>query len=222
MTYNSKQALNLTGVQLRSMTRSEVARVVSTLASAGNKRIVRLEKAGQPITQTIKKFSVAGKTKNELMKEFTRVKNFMNAESQSLSGQKNVARKVSKGLAERTFGKSEEQLERGEKTKFRETMKGFENLLEGSYRGTKNKTTFWRAYERLKESNPIVAQKGYKYRLLEKQAQIMKSAPSISTSRLKDRMQNVFDEMYLAEQEQKNNALNSKANGLRFKRTRTK
>ena len=222
MAYNSKQALNLTGVQLRSMTRSEVARVVSTLASAGNKRIVRLEKAGQPITQTIRKFSVAGKTKNELMKEFTRVKNFMNAETQSLRGQKNLARKVSKGLAERAFGKSSEQLERGEKTKFRETMKGFENLLEGSYRGTQNKTTFWRAYERLKERNPIIAQKGYKYRLLEKQAQIMKNAPSISTGRLADRMQKVFDEMYLEEQAENKNASNSRANGLRFKRTRNK
>ena len=219
MAYNSKQALNLTGVELRKMTRSEISRVVSTLASAGNKRIVRMEKAGQPITQTVRKFSVAGKTKNELMKEFTRVKNFMQSETQSLRGQKEIARKVSRGLAERTLGKKSDALEYGEKTKFKKIMREYDQMLSGSYRGTNNKTTFWRAYERLKERNPIIAQKGYKYKILEKQAQIMRNAPSISTARLTDRMQKVFDEMYIEEQNEVNNAP-TKADGIRFSRTK--
>lgn len=219
MAYNSKQALNLTGVDLRKMTRSELSKIVSTLASAGNKRIVRLEKAGQPITQAVRKFSVAGKTKNELMKEFTRVKNFMNAKTQSLSGQREIAREVSRGLAERTLGKKSDALERGEKTKFKKIMREYDQMLSGSYRGTNNKTTFWRAYERLKERNPIIAQKGYKYKILEKQAQIMRNAPSISTARLTDRMQKVFDEMYIEDQNEINNAPN-KADGIRFSRAK--
>lgn len=219
MTYNSKQALNLTGVDLRKMNRSELSKIVSTLASAGNKRIVRLEKAGQPITQTVRKFSVAGKTKNELMKEFTRVKNFMQSKTQSLRGQKEIARKVSRGLAERSIGKKSDALEYGEKTKFNNIMREYQKTLSGSYRGTKNKTTFWRAYERLKERNPIIAQKGYKYKILEKQAQIMKNAPSISTARLTDRMQKVFDEMYIEEQNEINNAP-TKADGIRFSRVK--
>lgn len=219
MAYNSKQALNLTGVDLRKMNRSELSKIVSTLASAGNKRIVRLEKAGQPITQAVRKFSVAGKTKNELMKEFTRVKNFMNAKTQSLSGQRQIARDVSRGLAERTIGKKVNKLEYGEKTKFKKIIREYDQMLSGSYRGTNNKTTFWRAYERLKERNPIIAQKGYKYKILEKQAQIMKNAPSISTARLTDRMQKVFDEMYIEEQNEINNAP-SKADGIRFTRAK--
>ena len=159
MAYNSKQALNLTGVDLRKMNRSELSKIVSTLASAGNKRIVRLEKAGQPITQTVRKFSVAGKTKNELMKEFTRVKNFMQSETQSLRGQKDIARRVSRTLAERTMGKSADSLERGENITYKKIMHAYKDMLSGSYRGTSNKTTFWRAYENVALSGIICAVK---------------------------------------------------------------
>lgn len=219
MAYNSKQALNLTGVELRKMNRSELSKIVSTLASAGNKRIVRLEKAGQPITQTVRKFSVAGKTKNELMKEFTRVKNFMQSETQSLRGQKDIARRVSRTLAERTMGKSADSLERGENITYKKIMHAYKDMLSGSYRGTSNKTTFWRAYERLKERNPIIAQKGYKYKILEWQAQIMINSPSISTARLSDRMQKIFDDLYKEEQKKVKKAP-KKADGIRFSRVK--
>ena len=55
-----KKLLSLNGSDLKTMDRSELAHVVSTMASAANKRITRLEKAGQPISDTVDRFSVAG------------------------------------------------------------------------------------------------------------------------------------------------------------------
>lgn len=77
--------INYTTSQMLSMTRKELAKAVSILASAGNKRLKRIEKAGlenyssayRYIERTSGKFSVAGKNTEELIVEYKRAKGFL-------------------------------------------------------------------------------------------------------------------------------------------------
>lgn len=195
--FTSREALALSGKDLKSYSRSEMARIVSTVASAANKRITRLEKAGQPITDTIDKFSVAGKSRNELMKEFRRVKDFMNAETLSLRGQRMVSDRIARGLAGALTGSQKGK-------KFNKAVKEIRNTL--GERGTDSNTNFWRAYERLKESNPIIANKQYKYRVLTEQIKIMQENPGISAEDLQQRMEQEMDNIYTEVQEEQEEA----------------
>lgn len=193
MRFTSRQALALSGKDLKAYSRADMARIVSSIASAANKRITRLEKAGQPITDTVGRFSVAGKSRNELMKEFRRVKDFMNTEQLSLSGQRMVSDRTARGLAGALTGSQKGK-------KFNKAVKEIRNTL--GERGTDSNTTFWRAYERLKESNPIIANKQYKYRVLTEQIKIMQENPGISAEDLQQRMQQEMDNIYTEVQEE--------------------
>ena len=189
----SAQALGLTSKELREFSRSDMAKIVSSIASAANKRITRLEKAGQPITDTIEKFSVAGKTRNELMKEFRRVKDFMQAERLSLRGQQIVASKTARGIAGALAGV-------GSGKEFKKILKEVSSAM--STPGTRQNDTFWRTYERLKETSPIIANKQYKYRVLGEQIKIMNDNPNISMDELQARMQSELDRIYEETQEE--------------------
>lgn len=191
---SSREALGLSAKDFKGLSRAEMAKAVSSIASAANKRISRLEKAGQPITDTVKKFSVAGKNRNELMREFRRVKDFMQAETLSLRGQKVVADKVARGLAGEFTGE-------GSGKKYEEKLAEIKSVL-GGKEASRERDTFWRAYERLKESNPIVANKQYKYKILGEQIKVMKERPGISVEELHARMKQDADSIYEAEQEQ--------------------
>lgn len=189
----SAQALGLTSKELREFSRSDMAKIVSSIASAANKRITRLEKAGQPITDTIEKFSVAGKTRNELLKEFRRVKDFMQAERLSLRGQQIVASKTARGIAGALAGV-------GSGKEFKKILKEVSSAM--STPGTRQNDTFWRTYERLKETSPIIANKQYKYRVLGEQIKIMNDNPNISMDELQARMQSELDRIYEETQEE--------------------
>ena len=195
MRFTSRQALGLSGKDLKAYSRSEMARIVSTVASAANKRISRLEKAGQPITDTIDKFSVAGKSRNELMKEFRRVKDFMNAEQLSLSGQSNLARKTAQGLAGAITGE-------GSGKTFKKEYKRIRKILGDPMENDSNYSTFWGAYERLAEQNPIIRQKQYKYRVLGQQIKYMEANPNITKEELHNKMQADMDRIYAEVQEE--------------------
>lgn len=77
--------INYTTRQMLSMSRKELAKVVSILASAANKRLKRIETAGlenyssayRYIERTGGKFSVAGKNTEELIVEYKRAKGFL-------------------------------------------------------------------------------------------------------------------------------------------------
>lgn len=178
--YTSKTALELTGSDISKMNRNEMASMVSVLASAANKRIKRLENAGQPITDTWKKFSVAGKSRTELMKEFTRVKNFLSSEQLSLSGQKRVQKRVAEAIANKKKDVSKMQ-------DFLSDKKQFDK--------------FWRAYEMLKETNPIIANKQYKYLILKEQTKFLQENPRSRKSTIHKHMQELVTSTYKLEQE---------------------
>lgn len=169
---STAEALTLNGANVKSLTRKELSKLVSTMSSAANKRRKRMEQAGQPIGETVERFSVAGKSRNELLKEFTRVRNFMNAENQSLSGQKRIRESVNEAL-----NKINEPASRSE----RAANKRFFNNQE-----TYDK--FWRAYENLKDFDKKITEKQYKYRLLEDMKQYMMKNPDATVEQVTSMM----------------------------------
>ena len=99
-----KDILRLSDVQINKMSRRELAQVTSILASAANKRIARIEKAGvtSPAAANVKahegRFSVKGKNTNQLRGEFARARNFMNNVTSTVKGAKSSARQIEKNL----------------------------------------------------------------------------------------------------------------------------
>ena len=75
---------------------------LSKMVSMANKRLVRLEKAGLQDSPAYKKwvedggakFSVRGKSHNELQKEFSRLKKFIESETSTIRGVNNVLKNI--------------------------------------------------------------------------------------------------------------------------------
>lgn len=81
--------------------------VVSRIASAGNKRLKRLDqagvksRAGEVVMDSGGKFSVKGKSEDELRAEFMREKNFFERKTSSLRGIKQIQKETAKTLESR-------------------------------------------------------------------------------------------------------------------------
>ena len=141
---------------LQKMSRADLARNVSKLASAGNKRIVRIEKAGvySPAVEYVKqhggKFSVAGKNKQQLLIEYNRVADFLTSKTSTVRGakkwEKDVARGVSKILKGDTSLKAAEKKTKKEQ---REEEKQWQDEW------LKRKDDFWKLYSRLQDNFAI-------------------------------------------------------------------
>lgn len=107
-----KDVLRLSDIQINKMSRRELAQVTSILASAANKRIARIEKAGvtSPAVANVKanegRFSVKGKNTNQLRGEFARARNFMTNVTSTVKGAKSSARQIEKNLG---LGKREKK-----------------------------------------------------------------------------------------------------------------
>lgn len=104
MSMKVKDVLRLSDIQINKMSRRELAQVTSILASAANKRIARIEKAGvtSPAVANVKshegRFSVKGKNTNQLRGEFARARNFMSNVTSTVKGAKSSARQIEKNL----------------------------------------------------------------------------------------------------------------------------
>lgn len=132
--------LNIDNQVFNSLTRKELAQVVSKLSSAANKRIVRFQQAKEssPALRQVYnsggKFSVKGKDLNQLRAEYVRVRNFM----KSATGDLKSWRKQKKLIIERM-------------------RKDGVELTEGQF------DKFWKLYETLKDIHPEVAEKNLRY-----------------------------------------------------------
>lgn len=87
------ELLNLTSRDIAKLSRQELAKVVSQLASAGNKRLRRLETTSMgtesrpyKAAMEVGNFSVAGKNQGQLQNEFKRVSGFLKAKTSTVSG----------------------------------------------------------------------------------------------------------------------------------------
>ena len=85
---------------LSKMNRSALAKTVSSLASAANKRLKRMKQSGEVspayryAERTGGKFSVKGKSVNELRAEYVRAKNFLEQRSSTLKGWKAIKKET--------------------------------------------------------------------------------------------------------------------------------
>lgn len=98
---NIETLLTLSSRDVSKMSRQELARVVSQLASAGNKRLRRLEASpmgteSRPYKSAMEvgNFSVAGKNQGQLQNEFKRVSTFLKAKTSTVTGWKSQRRAI--------------------------------------------------------------------------------------------------------------------------------
>ena len=97
-----EQLIDLDITDVQRMNRRELAAVVSTLSSAANKRLARLERSDvgelSPAYQQAQKrgqrFSVAGKNVNQLRNEYKAVTQFLKRETSTVSGWKKVRKET--------------------------------------------------------------------------------------------------------------------------------
>ena len=174
---SATEAMRMNIADVRTLNRSQLAYMVSTISSAANKRIVRLSKAGQPIEDTVDKFSVAGKNRNELLREWSRVRSFMQNEKMSLSGQRDIRKKVTEELSKKEgFNKAE---------------------LKDFFSEKETYDNFWNTWSDLRKGDAILKESSaYKYRTLQQLRQMMVSNKDASMDDIKERMKKLIDVTY--------------------------
>lgn len=130
------------------MTKAELKQAVRTLSYSANRRLREFARAGQesPATRYAEEsggfFTGRGKdTVNELRTEFMRAKGYLTAKTSTLEGWEETRAQTVDSLQESGVEK-------------------IEDLTDEQY------DLMWKAYERLKESNPEVASKQFKYNVL--------------------------------------------------------
>lgn len=101
---STSELLNMSSGDVSNLSRSQLAQVVSRIASAANKRIRGLQKAGidspayKRVLESGGNISTRGKNLNQLRAEFLRAKQFMDAKTSSVSGYKKVIDNTAKKL----------------------------------------------------------------------------------------------------------------------------
>ena len=107
MNVNGKSVNELLDINPDKLSAADLRQVVSRIASAGNKRLKRLDAAGttsraaDAVKESGGKFSVKGKTEDELRAEFMREKKFFESKTSSLRGIKEIQRETVKTLESR-------------------------------------------------------------------------------------------------------------------------
>lgn len=135
-----KAILDMDLSDLEQLSRADLAREVSKVASAANKRLARLEKAGvvsPAATYAIQhggKFSVAGKDVGELITELNRARGFMEAKTGNLKGARETRKNTLKTIADAT------------KTEYENIKSVFDKMT------LEEERDFWRAVDRLNDS----------------------------------------------------------------------
>lgn len=137
--------LNLDSEAFNKLGVSDLRQVVGRLVSAGNKRLRSFASAGEDspavayIARSGGAFSTKGKSLNQLRAEYVRAKNFFRAETGTRGGWRTVKRKSIAALKKATgIELTEEQFGK-----------------------------FWKSYEKLKQLDKSVAEKSFKYVVLQ-------------------------------------------------------
>lgn len=109
-----QQLMRLRPTTIEKMSQKDLARVVTRLSSAANKRVRRIEAKGisTPATRQAErsggKFSAKGKNLNELRSEYKRVKTFLKSETSTLTGYKKFSKRFEQKL-QKTRTKKQKQ-----------------------------------------------------------------------------------------------------------------
>ena len=180
--------VHLSATQIKGYDRQNLARIVTKLNSAANKRVTRLEKAGYntPAMRAAKvdkgrRFSVAGKNLKQLRAEYIRVSNFLKADTSIIKGYKGFLKKIQKAFSDK-----------GVKI----GGKGSTDTQDFIQMETK-------IYDWLKERNPIIEESGYKYEAMKMISEYV-SQGNLSESSIKRRMSKWIKKTYEEEQRKRN------------------
>lgn len=182
------QLVHLSATQIKGYDRQNLARIVTKLNSAANKRVTRLEKAGYntPAMRAAKvdkgqRFSVAGKNLKQLRAEYIRVSGFLKADTSTKKGYKGFLKKIQKAFRDK-----------GVKI----GGKGETYIQDFIQKETK-------IYDWLKEKSPIIEESGYKYEAMKMISEYV-SQGNLSESSIKRRMAKWVKEVYEEEQRKRN------------------
>lgn len=182
------QLVHLSATQIKGYDRQNLARIVTKLNSAANKRITRLEKAGYntPAMRAAKvdkgrRFSVAGKNLKQLRAEYIRVSNFLKADTSTKRGYKSFLKKIKKAFNDKGV-----KIGGG----------GVADTQDFIQKETK-------IYDWLKERSPIIEESGYKYEAMKMISEYV-SRGNLSESAIKRRMAKWVKEVYEEEQRKRN------------------
>ena len=177
---------NLSATQIKQYDRKNLAKIVTKLSSAANKRVKRLEKSGYntpALRQSYRgrHFGSKGKNLKQLRSEYKRVSSFLKSETSTVKGYKAFLNRLSKKFNEKGVKVS------GGTT---EEMQDFID-----------KET--RIYDWLKERNPYIDESMYKYSVMPKLSEYINQG-NLSESAIKRRMQKYIKEEYKKIQESRN------------------
>lgn len=174
--------LNLTPSEINKLNPAGMARVVTRLKSAANKRLKRFEKAGisTPATRAYNPRSTVGMNKKQLQSLYKDLKGFLTAETGTRQGYRKFLKRFKKGLKDHgveipDFGKT------------------------GEYSQYIDK--FFRLYERIKERFPKVAERMYKYGVFTDITDALKDNQDIDATYAK--LEKQLQESYEEEQEER-------------------
>lgn len=180
------QLVHLSATQIKGYDRQNLARIVTKLNSAANKRVTRLEKAGYntPAMRAAKvdkgeRFSVAGKNLKQLRAEYIRVSNFLKSNTSTKKGYKSFLKKIQKSFSDKGV-----------------KIGGGTDIQDFIQKETK-------IYDWLKEKSPIIEESGYKYEAMKMISEYV-SQDNLSESSIKRRMSKWVKEVYEEEQRKRN------------------
>lgn len=166
--------LNIDSREFNKLNLSDLRQLTGRLVSAGNKRLRTFEKAGESspavryVYKSGGKFSTRGKDLNALRAEFVRAKGFLQSATGTRKGWKRVKRETIKGLAKHGVKVSERQFD-----------------------------SIWKIYEKLKEIDPSVANRGMKYTILRVVTDYMtdeRTTVDEIIERMRNQLTNIYEE----------------------------
>ena len=177
---------NLSATQIKQYDRKNLAKIVTKLSSAANKRVKRLEKSGYntpALRQSYRggRFGSKGKNLKQLRSEYKRVSSFLKSETSTVKGYKAFLNRLSKKFNEKGVkvgGGSAEEMQ---------------DFID--------KET--RIYDWLKERHPYIDESMYKYSVMPKLSEYINQG-NLSESAIKRRMQKYIKEEYKKIQESRN------------------
>ena len=191
---NISEILKQSTRKLMNLSRSELAKITSSLASAANKRLKRIEKAGlsenSPAYRYVErsggKFSVAGKSTNELILEFKRAKQFLSDET-----------KTSTLKGTRDYVKQQEQIVH-------------ERL--GEFKSKQEARNFWNAYNKYQNTHKADVYNLGSDEVQRAIKQRLDSGKSLNASAITRQMNKLIEQQALLENELNEGEYNELAN----------
>ncbi len=171
-----KDILNMSTRQINALDAKDLARVSSRLVSAANKRMRRLEKAGieSPAYRNAQRgggaFSIKGKDEVAIKNEFVRMKTFMEGKTSTVRGAKQAQKKMVDEFKKVGVEMEEENVDR--------VMK---------------------IYDRLKEIDPSVSLKQFKYAIQDSVSKYVEQ--DMTDTEIMEKMQERIAELYEENQE---------------------